>query len=105
MDKQLKYIVNAVLLPQLIYLTTTYVPDQKNIEEWQARIRSTCWHNLNLPRTFITSAIELSFGIKIGNLQDRIERKIIDEITIGVENQLLYGTIFKIRVQQLQNRV
>lgn len=104
MNKQCKYIINAILFSQLLYHIMTYVSSQEDIEKWQAKIKATNHYNLSLSKSTPNSIIESLFGLKIGNLLDRIQRKVIEELTLGIENKSLYGQIFKIWVQQLQNK-
>lgn len=104
-DKQLKYIINAILLSQIEYLATIHLSKNKKIKKWQAKIRSISRYYLNLPKTLPILVIESSLSFKVGNLRNRLKRKVINEITLGIENKSISGQVFKIRIQQLQNKI
>ena len=70
-DKQIRYIINHVLMPALEYLLQDLVLTEPECNTINSKIMQTFKHKIHLPTTAINSGIYMHTGYKIFNIYDR----------------------------------
>src|SRR6185436_16783481 len=104
-DKQIRYIVNQVVFPQIEYLLTDLILSKSQCDKINAKILNFFKNKTGFARTAINSLFFMEEGYKIFNIRDRqLQLQGTNWIKrINADNKV--ETTTRIRLQQYQNEI
>jgi ribonuclease HI len=102
-DKQVRYIINQVLFPQIEYLLSDMMISKSLCVKINSKILSFFKHKAGFAKTAINSLFFMSDGYKIFNIKDRQLQLHACNWVQRINANNLVGTSTRIRLQQFQN--
>lgn len=107
MEKQMQYIINAVLIPQITYLTTDYIPSDKILDSLDSKIcnllKRTCKLQKTIPSTFLYNKNICN----ILSIKQKVHCQAILELinSLNYQKDRIYTQSTLICCQALQNKM
>jgi exonuclease III len=102
-DKQVRYIINQVLFPQIEYLLSDMMISKSLCVKINSKILSFFKHKAGFAKIAINSLFFMSDGYKIFNIKDRQLQLHTCNWVQRINANNLVGTSTRIRLQQFQN--
>ncbi|KAL7747660.1 hypothetical protein RI367_006949 [Sorochytrium milnesiophthora] len=103
--RQTCYILNAVVVPQMLYRTKGYVPSAAQCAKAQQSMRALVKRSLGVSRDTKTVLIEHPDLIGLSKFEDSIVQQGVTELIIALNEPGLPGNIARIRLLTLQGRL
>ena len=102
-DKQVRYIINQVLFPQIEYLLSDMIISKTQCAEINSKILSFFKHKSGFAKTAINNLFYLTDGYKVFNIKDRQLQLHACNWVQRINATNVVGTTTRIRLQQFQN--